>query len=120
MDHFLTKATSDERAIGHRYRMATWLYDRCSPPTYPYLHAMAVYTALVQLYARSSQLPMVEGIVKKCQSEDDPCRMGCKAMEDMHHIFMTCFRLRDEATNEVVEKTQNQIQVLEVRSSTGL
>src|ERR1700683_3173036 len=61
MDYFLTKATSDGLALGHGYRMAMWLYDNRTLPPYPYLCAMSAYTALVQLYARSGQLPMAEG-----------------------------------------------------------
>src|SRR5882762_7822581 len=100
IEYFLIKATSDDLAIGHQYRMATWLYDQRPPPTYPYMRATSAYTALVQLYARSGQLPMAEGMVQKGQSEDKSCRMGCRAIEDMHHIFVVCpvyTKLRKEA-----------------------
>src|SRR3984957_2464880 len=82
IDYFLTKAASEELAIGHGYRMATRLYDKRTPPT------SSAYTALIQLYARSGQLPMAEGMVQKGQSKDNRCRVGCKAVEDMHHIFV--------------------------------
>ena len=117
MDYFLTKATSEELAIGHRYQMAMWLYDRQSPPTYPYVRATSAYTALVQLYARSGQLPMVEGMVQKGQSEDDRCRMGCRAVEDMHHIFVVCpeyAKLRESARDELVKKMCAHLQAIEI------
>ena len=88
IDYFLTEATAEELAIGHGHRMAMRLYDKRSPPTYPYLRASSAYTALVQLYARSGQLPTAEGMVQKGQSKDNGCRVGCKAVEDMHHIFV--------------------------------
>ena len=125
MDYFLTKATSDGLAIGHGYRMATWLYDKRTPPTYPYLRATSAYTALVQLYARSGQLPMAEGMVQKGQSVDNGCRMGCKAVEGMHHIFVACpeyTKLRKEARDDLVKKTWVRLQTLEVEETwmTGL
>jgi hypothetical protein len=120
IEYFLVKTTSDNLAIGHRYRMATWLYDQRPPPTYPYMHATSAYTALVQLYARSGQLPMAEGMVQKGQSEDKSCRMGCKVIEDMHHIFVVCLeysRLREEAETEVIKRTRARIQVLEIEET---
>ena len=117
MDYFLTKATSEELAIGHWYQMAMWWYDRQSPPTYPYVCAMSTCTALVQLYARSGQLPMAEGMVQKGQSEDDRCRMGCKAVEDMCHIFVVCpeyTKLRESGRDELVKKTRAHLQAMEI------
>ena len=70
--------------------------------------ATSAYTALVQLYARSGQLPMAEGMVQKGQGEDNSCRMGCKAIEDMHHIFVVCpeyAKLREEVKKEVAKRT---------------
>ena len=107
IDYFLIEAISDELAIGHGYRMTTRLYDKRTPPTYPYLRATSAYTALVQLYARSGQLPTAEGMVQKGQGNDNRCRIGCKAVEDMHHIFVVCLeydKLRKEARDDVFKK----------------
>jgi hypothetical protein len=120
LEHFLTKITSDELAVGHRYRMATWLYDQRPPPTYPYMRATSAYTALIQLYARSGQLPTAEGMVQKGQSEDKSCRMGCRAIEDMHHIFVVCpvyTKLRKEAEMEVTKRTRARIQSFEIEET---
>ena len=43
--------------------------------------------------------------------------MGCKAVEDMHHIFVVCpeyDKLRKEARKDVVKKTQMHIQSSEI------
>jgi hypothetical protein len=51
---------------------------------------------------------MSEGMVQKGQSEDKRCRMGCKVIEDMHHIFIDCpkySRLRKEAEVQAVKRT---------------
>ena len=86
---------------------------------------MSAYTALVQLYARSGQLLTAEGMVQKGQSEDDRCRMGCRAVEDMHHIFVVCpeyDKLRTEAREDVVKKMWSHFQTLEIEEThmTGL
>jgi hypothetical protein len=64
-------------------------------------------------------------MVQKGQSEDNGCRMGCKAVEDMHHIFVVYpkyAKLRDDAMVEVVKKLRIQIQVMELEETcaTGL
>jgi hypothetical protein len=114
IEYFLVKATTDDLAIGHRYQMATWLYDSRPPPTYPYMHATSAYTAFVQLCARSDQLPTAEGMVQKGQSKDKNCGMGCKVIEDMHHIFVVCpeySRLREEVEIEVVKHVSKHLKL---------
>ena len=100
--------------------MATWLYDHRTPPTYPYMRVTSAYTALVQLYARSGQLPTAEGMVQKGQGKDKSCRIGCKAIEDMHHIFVVCpeyAKLREEAKKEVAKRTQARIQAFNIEET---
>ena len=85
--------TANDLAIGHRDRMKTWLYHQSTPPTYIYHRATSAYTAVVQLYARSGQLPTAN-ITKRrnpeASNDDDTCRLGCNATEDPHHIFVEC------------------------------
>ncbi|KII84505.1 hypothetical protein PLICRDRAFT_117547 [Plicaturopsis crispa FD-325 SS-3] len=112
IDYFLARAASENLAIGHRQRMATWLYDPRPPPLYPYTRATAAYSALVQLYARSGQLATAEGLKQKGQGSDDGCRYGCNAIEDPYHIFVECRRfeaLRREATEGVEKRTKARI-----------
>ena len=100
--------------------MAMWLYDQWPPPTYPYMRTTSAYTALVQLYARSGQLPMAEGMGQKGQSADKSCRMGCMAIEDMHHIFVNCPKysdLRKEVEVEVIKRTIARMQTFEIEET---
>ena len=76
--------------------------------------------SISQLYARSGQLPMAEGMVQKGQSGDKSCRTGCMVIEDMHHIFIDCPKysdLRKEAEIEVVKGTITHIQTFEIKET---
>jgi hypothetical protein len=58
--------------------------------------------------------------VQKGQSEDKSCRMGCKAIEDMHHIFVNCpeySKLREEVEIEVVKRTQTRIEAIKIEET---
>jgi len=93
--------------------MANWLYDEHAPPSYPYIRATAAYSAVVQWYAQSGQLPTADGMKKKGQGEDNRCWKGCNAIEDPHHVFVLCkaFRkLREDAREELVKKTIRKIE----------
>ena len=95
--------------------MAKWLYDPHPPPPYPYIRATAAYSAAVQWYAWSGQLPTATGMKEKGQGENTQCRMGCDAIEDTHHIFIACKtfdKLRADACRETVEKTRWKIKVI--------
>jgi len=125
IDHFVVQASSLEILKKHRYRMAKWLYDPRPPPTYPYIRATAAYSATVQWYARSGQLPTAAGMKEKDQGENTRCRMGCDAIEDTHHVFVACKtfdKLRGDACREIVEKTRRKIEAigLEEAQFTGL
>lgn len=64
--------------------------------------------------------PTAEGMVQKGQSEDKSCRMGCRAIEDMHHIFVVCpvyTKLRKEAETEVTKRTRARIQSFEIEET---
>ncbi|TFK33571.1 hypothetical protein BDQ12DRAFT_575082, partial [Crucibulum laeve] len=110
VDQLLIQRTSRRLAIGHKQRMATWLYDNNSPPPYIYLKATSAYTALIQLYARSGQLPTAVCINEKKKGGEKLCRRGCDEFEDDHHIFVTCplfAKLREEAGEEITRKVKN-------------
>jgi hypothetical protein len=115
IDHFVVQASSLEILKKHRYRMAKWLYDPRPPPTYPYIRATAAYSATVQWYARSGQLPTAAGMKEKGQGENTRCRMGCDAIENTHHVFVACKtfdKLRGDACREIVEKTRRKIEAI--------
>ncbi|KZV90808.1 hypothetical protein EXIGLDRAFT_676719 [Exidia glandulosa HHB12029] len=91
--HFL--ALQAATAMGTKYRMATRLYDNQAPPEYPYTKAYRAYSAVVQLYARSGQLPTAATIVERHDADaglsSEECRMGCgNTLENEYHIFVEC------------------------------
>ncbi|KAG1813379.1 hypothetical protein EV424DRAFT_1416739, partial [Suillus variegatus] len=66
------------------------LYDSHRLPDFPYTRASSSFSAVVQLYARSSQLDTTE--VRHRRFRDTPpwCHFSCDAFESMHHIFARC------------------------------
>lgn len=103
VDHFASKDTASRLALLPKHRMSTWLYDLNPPPPWVYTKASSAYTALVQLYARSGQLPTAEGMFQKKSSLSSSCRFGCPDTEGPHHIFVVCdhfadFRSKERAT----------------------
>ncbi|KAJ7714957.1 hypothetical protein B0H14DRAFT_3171374 [Mycena olivaceomarginata] len=95
-------------AIGNRMRMLTWVHDTTPPPDYPYTRAVSAHSAVIQLYARSGQLPTAETLESRAKLDSCMCRLGCLAVESMHHIFVDCTLFaewREEAANELVVRT---------------
>lgn len=93
--------------------MATWLYDQRPPPSFIYTHAVSAYSAAVQLYARSGQLAMANGLCQKKMLAHDLCRLGCMAIETPHHIFVECPKFqayRDKTAKEVVRVTERALE----------
>ncbi|KAK0489969.1 hypothetical protein EDD18DRAFT_1055122, partial [Armillaria luteobubalina] len=86
----LIKAKVQELAIGRHHRMASWLYDQRPPPSFIYTHSVSAYSAAVQLYARSGQLAMANGLYQKRILAHEQCHLGCRAIESPHHIFVEC------------------------------
>ncbi|KAJ7853588.1 hypothetical protein B0H13DRAFT_1642863 [Mycena leptocephala] len=84
--------SSQTLGYGHQNRMTIDLYDPTPPHEFPYTHAFSVYSALVQLYAHSGQLPTTDLLYSRGHLTDPNCRMGCAAIEDARHIFVDCAR----------------------------
>src|ERR1700683_3867480 len=100
--------------------MDTCLYDSCPHPTYPYMKASSAYSALVQLYAWSGQLPTASGMKQKKNIEDSRCRYGGNAMETMDHVFIVCGRfkvLREEARGLILRKVEKRIVEFNMKES---
>ncbi|KAJ7761471.1 hypothetical protein B0H14DRAFT_2403719 [Mycena olivaceomarginata] len=84
--------------------MALQLYDTKPPPEYSYTHTYSAYSAVIQLYAHSGQLPTADVLYSRGKLETPLCRLGCKAIKDQHHIFVNCPRYapwRTSAANEL-------------------
>ncbi|KAJ7797464.1 hypothetical protein B0H14DRAFT_3548089 [Mycena olivaceomarginata] len=108
VDFFLATSTASKLAIGNRMRMLTWVHDTTPPPDYPYTHALSAHSAVIQLYARSGHLPTAETLESRAKLDSCMCRLGCLAVESMHHIFVDCTLFaewREEAANELVVRT---------------
>ena len=105
VDHFLAKATADTLALLPKHRMSTWLYDLNTPPLWIYTKASSAYTALVQLYARSGQLPTADGMFQKKATISRICRFGCPDSETPHHVFVVCGRFSEYRSKELASLT---------------
>jgi hypothetical protein len=64
--------------------------EALTPPTYPYERSSAGYSASVQLYARSGQLPTRALLASRGLISSSRCRFGCCAAESAQHLFSTC------------------------------
>ena len=102
IDHHLAKSTADSLALLPKHRMTTWLYDLTPPPPWVYTKAPSAYTALVQLYARSGQLPTADGMFQKKATLSRLCRFGCPETETPHHVFAICDHFSDFRSNELM------------------
>ncbi|KAI1794878.1 hypothetical protein LXA43DRAFT_940085 [Ganoderma leucocontextum] len=92
------------------------LYDCHPPPPHPYTRASSAYSALVQLYARSSQLD--DGFTRYRRFGDvaPSCHFGCDTLETAHHLFVHCPRfagLRDDARSSVTHDTSSLLDATE-------
>ncbi|KAJ7708993.1 hypothetical protein B0H17DRAFT_916723 [Mycena rosella] len=99
-------------AVGHQQRMALHLYDTKAPPEYSYTTAYSAYSAVVQLYARSGQLPTADLLYSRGKAHNPRCRMGCNAIEDQHHIFVECEQYtewRSKAAVDVHRRTESKL-----------
>jgi hypothetical protein len=81
--------------------MTTWLSDLHPPPPWIYTKASSAYTALIQLYARSGQLPTADGMFQKKATLSRVCRFGCPDTETPHHVFAVCDRFSELRSNEL-------------------
>src|SRR5277367_3459232 len=111
-DQLLVAQCSRELGLKHGLRLTRFLYDPTPPPAYPYLRSLSCYSALVQLYSRSGQLPTASRLYSRQKSESQQCRFGCLGIpEDDHHIFVECpyfASLRLDALSDVVKFTESK------------
>ncbi|KAJ6566379.1 hypothetical protein B0H19DRAFT_1351815 [Mycena capillaripes] len=107
VDKSTARTTSRHIAAGHQQRMALHLYDPTPPPEWSYTHAYSAYSAIIQLYARSGQLPSADLLHSRGKLDTPLCRVDCNAIEDMHHIIVECPRYaewRTKATTDLLRR----------------
>ncbi|KAF7362208.1 hypothetical protein MVEN_00567000 [Mycena venus] len=112
VDKSAARSSSQRLADSHHQRMALHLYDSKAPPEYSYTHAYSAYSAVVQLYARSGQLPTAQVLHARGKLATPRCRMGCAADEDMHHVFVQCPRYaewRTKATDALLQRADAKL-----------
>ena len=59
-------------------------------------------------------------MAQKGQSKDNRCRVGWRAVEEMHHIFIVCpeyVKLRESARDELVKKTYAHLKAMEIEET---
>lgn len=70
------------------------------------MRAVNSYSTMVQLYARSGQLPLKFTMVQRGYSDDMRCH-NCNQIETANHLFVTCHKYqewRNDATKQLIEK----------------
>ncbi|KAJ7678280.1 hypothetical protein DFH06DRAFT_927531, partial [Mycena polygramma] len=112
IDFFLAAEMARKLGLGHRMRMMTWIHNTLPPPDYPYTRAVSAHSAVIQLYARSGQLPTAETLQSRSKLDSHMCRICSNAVESMHHLFVDCPKFdewRCSATEEAVERTERKL-----------
>lgn len=71
------------------FHMVTQPYTH-THPEYPYTHTTSAYSAQMQAYIRSGQLPTNAYLASRGSSATNRCRFGCSLVEDKHHMFVVC------------------------------
>lgn len=96
------------------------LYDPLPPPSYRYTKASSAFSAVVQLYARSSQLDTAATRFERHNGSTPYCRFGCLSLETAHHLFVACHHfqsLRDSYARQVCQQTEALLSEAETTSS---
>ncbi|KAJ3832135.1 hypothetical protein F5878DRAFT_670905, partial [Lentinula raphanica] len=66
------------------------IHDNPCPPEHPYIRATSSYSALIQLYTRSSQLDTRMLRFLRLGNCTPWCTFGCNEIESVHHLFVHC------------------------------
>jgi len=88
--HLLAFVLSQDSSFRPLRCLPYFLYDSHPPPTHPYLHATSAFAAALQLYLRSAQLNTADIRYRRLGDTALCCRMGCAAIETIHHVFVQC------------------------------
>ncbi|KAJ7174789.1 hypothetical protein C8R46DRAFT_1252867, partial [Mycena filopes] len=90
VQHFEARADAAEPGFLPLASLFPSLYDTHPPPDHPYIRASAAYSATLQLYIRSSQLPSAFTSFRRVFNTLPWCRAGCDVLETPHHVFVEC------------------------------
>ncbi|KAJ3717448.1 hypothetical protein C8R42DRAFT_534956, partial [Lentinula raphanica] len=84
------------------------IHNNPCPPEHPYIRASSSYSALVQLYARSSQLDTRLLRFLRLGNCTLWCSFGCNELESAHYLFVHCpvfHSLRSESSFNIITET---------------
>ena len=116
LDNLRTRSTLSDSSSRPNTVLFRALYDTHPPPPHPYTRASSAYSALVQLYSRSSQLDSAYTRYRRLRDTSPLCHFGCDSLETPHHLFVQCphfATLREEARLAVVRETSSLLQAAE-------
>ncbi|KAI6003724.1 hypothetical protein EDD15DRAFT_2219738 [Pisolithus albus] len=107
--HLFTRSISSSPRFRPTTLLLPSLYEPLPPPPYRYTKASSAFSAVVQLYARSSQLDTAATRFERHHTSTPYCHFGCLSLETTHHLFVSCHHfqfLRDEYTHRVCQRTE--------------
>ncbi|KAK7027262.1 hypothetical protein VNI00_015351 [Paramarasmius palmivorus] len=113
ISNILARRSAYEASFRPASTLLHTLHDLTPPPTYPYTRATSAYSAVVQLYARSSQLDTNFTKFRRFGDISPWCSFGCAELETTHHIFTECPRFahfRTHAKDSLVSTTTSLVQ----------
>ena len=116
LDDLRTRSTLSDSSSRPNTVLFRPLYDTHPPPPHPYTRASSAYSALVQLYSRSSQLDSAYTRYRRLRDTSPTCHFGCGSLETPHHLFVQCphfAALREEACIAVVRETSSLLDAAE-------
>ena len=112
LDSLLASRSLHNLSFAPFHTLCPFFYDSSTPPPHPYLRASSAFSAVVQLYARSAQLPTNVPLAARFGDRSALCRYGCPAREDPHHVFVLCpaFQgLRNEYSQSLISDTSHYL-----------
>ncbi|KAJ7894751.1 hypothetical protein B0H13DRAFT_2339128 [Mycena leptocephala] len=79
--HFSARSVATDTGFLVSGSLFPTLYDVHTPPEHPYIRASSSYSTVVQLYARSSQLPTAVTMFRRSFNVLPWCSAGCEVLE---------------------------------------
>lgn len=123
---YITSCSSHDTLSDPSFRpaqaMCLPLYDTRVPPEHPYTRASSSFSAVVQLYARSSQLDTALTRHKRFGDTSPYCTFGCPDVETTHHIFIDCptfKQYRESATAELLRSVRTCLSDVDIPIATA-
>ena len=116
LDDLLTSSRLSDASARPNPVLFRCLYDDHPPPPHPYTRASSAYSALVQLYSRSSQLDDAFTRYRRFGDASPACHFGCATLEIPHHLFVECPHfsiVRDGALGAVTLETSSLLTTAE-------